>query len=153
MLKTSSACAGLLIFVSAPCVCQCTPKPSNAIADVTTDVTTPAAWNSHEPINFIAGGLAIAVVIACGVIFQVRQTKREKQRAAELRLHWKNKFEQLADDLTPAPNRWSLDSILECLDEPAWAEIYEELKKMPAGKRSLQKAIAICDRDDYPRNA
>src|SRR6478672_6354344 len=103
--------------------------------------------------NFIVGTIAALGVMACGVFFQVRQTKRERQRVAEFRLHWRQKIESIADNLATDPNGWSLDKIIECLDEPEWEEIYNELKKMPARERSLQKAIEICDRDDYERPA
>ena len=103
--------------------------------------------------GILGGSIAMIVVIVCGVILQVRQTRRNKQQMAAIRLIWRQKIEKIADDLVTDPNGWSLDKIMECLEEPEWEEIYNELKSMPAGKRSLQKAIEICDRDDYKPDA
>ena len=102
--------------------------------------------------NYIAGCLAAVGVIAFGVILQARQNRREKQRLAEYRQFWKKKFEEIADDLSTDPNGWSMDKVLDYLEEPEWQELYEELEKMPRGKRSLQRAIEICDREDYRRD-
>lgn len=91
------------------------------------------------------------VLVGTGLILKIVQLKRQKKRAAELRQRWRQKISETADDLTTDPNGWSLQTIIECLDEPEWEEICHELEKMPAGKRSLQKAIEITDRDDYKR--
>ena len=97
--------------------------------------------------------LAVLVVVAAGVILQATQNRGEKERRAQLRQSWKRKIEGIADDVATDPNGWSLDKILECLEEPEWQELYKELEKMPPGKRSLQKAIEICDREGDPRES
>ena len=95
----------------------------------------------------------LSLAAVAGLILNRVRLRRQRKQAAEFRLGWRRKFEAVMDDLTADPDGWTLDSILFCLDEPEWEEIYHELEKMPAGKRSLRKAIEITDSGDYRRSA
>lgn len=114
---------------------------------------TPREFRASRPIDPTLIGCALVLLAAAGsgVILTIIQNKRHARRTAELRFHWRQKIEQIADDLTTTPDGWSLDDIINCLDEPEWEEICFELEKMRAGKRSLQKAIEITDRAEYRR--
>ena len=95
----------------------------------------------------------LSLAAVTGLILNSVLLRRQRKREAKLRLGWRRKFEDLVDDLSADPEGWSLDSIMFCLDEPEWEDICYELEKMPAGKRSLQKAIEITERNDYKRSA
>ena len=104
------------------------------------------------PLEIIIGAILVLVVVTCGVVLSARQSRREKQAAADLRLAWRKKIEGLADDLTPSPDGCSLDMILECLEEPDWDDICHELERMPPGQRSLKKVVEITGREGYERS-
>jgi hypothetical protein len=98
--------------------------------------------------QFILFSVFAVVALTGAGIFGARQLRRKKQKEAELRLAWRRKFEKLANDLGVGESGWSLDSVLAALEESDWDDIYYELEKMPPGKRSFQKAVQICDREE-----
>ena len=104
------------------------------------------------PPEIIIGAILIPVVVTCGVVLSVRQSRRKQQAATEVRLAWRQKIEDLADDVSPGPSGWTLDMIMECLDEPEWDDICYELGRMPPGQRSLRKVLEITDRENYERS-
>jgi hypothetical protein len=59
----------------------------------------------------------------------------------------------LSDDLATDPEGLSFNDLMTVSGQEQWEDICHELKKMPLGKRSLRKAIAITDKEGYKRES
>jgi len=93
----------------------------------------------------------ISVVVAFVFSALTYRVKSQARKDDLLRKSWRQKIEQIADDLSTDPEGLSFDEIMDLLDLSYWQDLYCELEKMPTGQRALQKAIEIIERDDYKR--
>jgi hypothetical protein len=57
----------------------------------------------------------------------------------------------LSNDVVTVPTGLTLRDVVDLLDVPMIIEIVDELKKMPPGSRSLQRAIDITGDEAYGR--
>ena len=93
-------------------------------------------------------GWALLLTTAGLTIFRAIRSGRQKQKKLQLRILWRKKIEQIADDTKTDGECPSFDDWMSDMDEPDWEDLYCELQKMPAGNRSVRKAIEICNRMD-----
>jgi Flp pilus assembly protein TadB len=90
--------------------------------------------------------VVISIVWLVADLTRQRMTSRKRQRLeAEIR--------SLADDLTTDPAGMSLREAVDLLGVEMIEEIVVELRRMPAGSRSLQRAIEITGDENYGRAA
>jgi hypothetical protein len=92
----------------------------------------------------IVGAAACAVLLLLIQAYRkVTALKRER-----LRSEWRRNIEQIADDCSTDLEGLSFDDIMDLLDPPYWQDLYAELEKMPAGQRSLRKAVEIVEQKE-----
>ena len=92
-------------------------------------------------------GLAGSALCATLLMLLQARAKLARQKRERLQREWRQTIERIADDLSTDAEGLSLNDVMDLFNQPYWEEICSELEKMPAGQRSLRKAIEIVGED------
>jgi hypothetical protein len=89
--------------------------------------------------------IALVTVAATGYQYWLHSRKEAKRR------EWTKRLTAIIDDAAPGPAGITLADVLIIYDEEDWADLCFELERMPRGRRSFARALALIEAAGYNR--